>query len=58
MGGLGGLSDKAWSFIGGVLVIAILYVIVRPVKPGQPTGVQIIDDILNALASIVKTAVA
>lgn len=48
------LSDTAWSFIGGVLVIAILVVLVRP----NSKGPAIISGVGHALAGLVAASVA
>lgn len=49
-----GLSDTAWSFIAGVLVIAILVVLVRPGSKGP----DIINGVAHALAGLVAASVA
>lgn len=51
---MGGLSDTAWSFVAGVLIIAILVVLVRPGSKASTA----VNDLSHALQSLVKTAVA
>lgn len=49
-----GLSDTAWSFIGGILIVAILVVLVRP----GSKAADAVKDLSHALQSLVASAVA
>lgn len=49
-----GLSDTAWSFIEGILIISILVVLLRP----NSKGPAIISGVSHALAGLVASAVA
>jgi len=46
------MSDTVWQLITGAVVIAIIFMLVRPNSPGP----KFVEDISNAFASIIKTA--
>ena len=48
------MGDVAWSFLGGALIVAIIYMLARP---GSPAA-AVISDTGAALTSLVKAAVS
>lgn len=46
------MSDTLFSFITAIIIVAVIFLLVRP---GSPAGTAI-KDVSNALAGLVKTA--
>lgn len=47
------MSDSLWQFVAGALVVAIVYMLVRPSSPAA----NAVNTVSQALVSIVNTAV-
>jgi hypothetical protein len=48
------MSDIIWTYITGAIIVGILFVLVKP----NSHGAQMVADVSNALAGLVKTTVS